>query len=74
MTHVNNIFNIRVNNVSSNGSVNFGNVILKGNSANSKAVGGQSVIGDLVNSPANHNFNKNLNNDPDVIDQPQTQV
>lgn len=70
MTHVNNIFNIRINNISSNGSVNFGNVIIKNNTANSKAVGGQSVIGDSFASPANHNFNKNLMNDPDLIDQP----
>ena len=70
MTHVNNIFNIRINNISSNGSVNFGNVIIRGNTANAKAVGGQSVIGDSFGSPANHNFNKNLMNDPDLIDQP----
>lgn len=74
MPHINNIFNIRINNISSNGSVNFGNVIIKGNSANAKSVGGQSVTGDLIASPANHNFNKNIANDPDLIDQPQTQV
>jgi hypothetical protein len=74
MPHINNIFNIRINNVSSNGSVNFGNVIMKGNSANAKSVGGQSVTGDLIASPANHNFSKNIMNDPDVIDQPQTTI
>lgn len=74
MPHINNIFNIRINNVSSNSSVNFGNVIMKGNSANAKTVGGQSVTGDLIASPANNNFSKNIMNDPDVIDQPQTTI
>jgi hypothetical protein len=73
MTHVNNIFGIRINNVSSNGSVNFGNVIHKGHSANSKSVGGQTIIGDAFNSSAN-NFDKNLVSDPDLLDQPQSQV
>lgn len=74
MTHINNIFNIRVNNVSSNGSINFGNVIHKGHTANSKSVGGQTVIGDSLYSPANHNFNRNIANDPDVVDQPESQI
>ncbi|EGL82725.1 Spore germination protein gerPA/gerPF [Caldalkalibacillus thermarum TA2.A1] len=73
VTHINNIFGIRINNVSSNGSVNFGNVIHKGHSANSKSVGGQTVIGDAVNGPAT-NFDKNLVKDPDLIDQPQKQL
>lgn len=70
---INNIFGIRVNNVSSNGSINFGNVIHKGHSANSKSVGGQSVIGDSIGSQAN-SFEKNLVSDPDLIDQPQNQL
>ncbi len=74
LAHINNIFNIRINSVSSNGSVNFGNVILKGNSANAKEVGGQSIIGDTFASPANHNLVRNVMNDPDVIDQQQNQV
>jgi len=73
LTHVNNIFGIRVNNVSSNGSINFGNVIHKGHSANSKSVGGQTVIGDAINSPVN-NVERNVVSDPDVVDQLQTQV
>ncbi len=73
MTHINNIYGIRINNISSNGSVNFGNVIHKGHSANSKSVGGQVVIGDSFNSPAT-NFEKNLVSDPDVVDQSGTQV
>jgi len=74
MPHINNIFNIRINSVSSNGSVNFGDVIIKGNSANEKSVGGQSISGDLIASPANNNFSKNIANDPDLIDQSQTVV
>jgi hypothetical protein len=73
MTHVNNIFGIKINNISSNGSVNFGNVIHKGHSANSKSVGGQVIIGDALNSAAN-NFDKNIVGDPDLIDQPQRQL
>lgn len=71
MPHVNNIFNIKVNNVSSNGSINFGNTIHKGHSANTKSVGGQTVIGDASPSA---NFGKNLVSDPDLIDQPQKQL
>lgn len=74
LAHINNIFNIRINSVSSNGSVNFGNVILKGNSADSKTVGGQSVVGDTFASPANHNLVKNILTDPDAIDQSQSQL
>ena len=73
MAHINNIYALRINNISSNGSVNFGNVIHKGHSANSKSVGGQVVIGDAFNSPAN-NFEKNLVSDPNVFDQTQAQV
>lgn len=71
MAHINNIFNIKINNISSNGSVNFGNTIHKGHSANAKSVGGQSVIGDA--SPANM-VNRNAVSDPDLIDQPQKQL
>jgi hypothetical protein len=71
MTHINNIFNIKVNNVSSNGSINFGNVIHKGHAANSKSVGGQTVIGDA--SPSSM-IDKNAVADPDLVDQPQKQL
>jgi hypothetical protein len=73
MAHINNIYGIRINNVSSNGSVNFGNVIHKGHSANSKSVGGQTVIGDSFNS-SNNNFEKNIVSDPDILDQNQSQL
>lgn len=71
MPHINNIFNIKINNISSNGSVNFGNTIHKGHSANAKSVGGQTVIGDA--SPSSM-IDKNLVSDPDLIDQPQKQL
>lgn len=71
MPHINNIFNIKVNNVSSNGSINFGNTIHKGHKSDSKSIGGQTVIGDC--SPA-VNFDKNVVSDPDLIDQPQKQL
>lgn len=71
MTHINNIFNIKINNISSNASVNFGNTIHKGQIANEKSVGGQTVIGDA--SPSSM-FDKNVVSDPDFIDQPQKQI
>lgn len=72
-THKNNIGGLLVRNVSSNGSVNMGNGILKGFAGNSQAVGGQTVIGDAFNSPT-PSFGLNVVNDPDLIDQPQAQV
>ncbi len=73
MTPVNNIFNMKINNISSNGSVNFGNVIHKGHMANSKSVGGQTVIGDSVIRPITY-FDKNIVGDPDMVDQPSKQL
>lgn len=70
MTHVNNLFNFQVNNVSSNASINFGNTIHRGHSINQKQVGGQNIVGPAVNSPTT-NFDKNIVSDPDFIDQPQ---
>lgn len=66
MSHVNNIFNIKVNSISSNGSVNFGNTIHKAHKADSKSVGGQSIIGDATIASS---MEKNLVSDPDLIDQ-----
>ncbi len=71
MPHVNNIFNIKINNISSNGSVNFGNTIHKGHNANQKQVGGQTIIGDASPSVM---AGKNFVKDPDFVDQPQKQV
>lgn len=71
MPHINNIFNFKVNNVSSNGSINFGNTIHKGHKADSKSVGGQTVIGDASPSCM---VDKNAVADPDFVDQPQKQL
>lgn len=70
-THANNIFNINIDNLSSNGNINFGNAIQEGLSANDKASGGQEIFGDL-NQSGNLNFNIII--DPDATDQPQTQI
>lgn len=71
MANVYNIFNIRVNNVSNGGAVNFGNNIFRGNSANQKAVGGNTIMGDASPSV---NVDRNNVNDPDVTDQTTTNV
>ena len=73
VTHVNNIFNIKVNSIANNGSINFGNVIHKGHQSNVKANIGYAHAGDLLNSPRQGN-NANLSKDPDVVDQQQSQV
>lgn len=71
MPVVNNIFNIKILNISSGSSVNFGNNLLKGFTADSKSVGGSTVIGDasLSNSTEFNNAN-----DSDVFDQPSSQI
>ncbi|GGG09887.1 spore germination protein [Paenibacillus abyssi] len=71
MPTINNIFNIKISSISSNGSINFGNTLHKGHSANQKSVGGYSVIGD-----GSFSMNRELNNvnDPDFNDQPNQQV
>lgn len=68
MGTVNNIFNVKINNVTSTGSVNFGNTIHIGHEANSKAVGGSYQYGDLGKMLTFGNTNKAI--DPDFIDQP----
>jgi hypothetical protein len=70
-THANNIFNIKIDNISSNGNLNFGNVIQDGLKSDSKSSGGQTVIGDL--SPSG-TLNVNIVSDPDAADQPQSQI
>lgn len=73
MTHINNIFGIRINNASNNASLNFGNVLHKGHQANVKMNVGYAQAGDANFSPLQFN-NANLTNDPDVKDQTQAQV
>ncbi len=65
--NVYNIFNIRINNVSNGGAVNFGDNLFSNNAANQKAVGGNTIMGDA--SPS-FNVDNNLVNDPDGEDQP----
>lgn len=68
MPVINNIFNIKVNNVSSNGSISFGNTLHNSHTSNSKLQGTNSSIGDF--SPAN-SLTKNFTNDNDISDQDQ---
>lgn len=69
----NNINFVMVNNLSSNGSLNFGNEIHKGHSANAQSVGGQTLIGNRV-ANINTDFELNIVADPDAVDQPQYQL
>lgn len=66
MGTINNIFNIKINNVSNSGSVNFGNTINVGNDSLTKSLGGSSPIGDF---PRNLDFERNVYIDPDQFDQ-----
>jgi spore germination protein PF len=65
MGTINNIFNLKINNVSSAASVNFGNTINIGAESISKSVGGSSPIGDFSR---NLDLERNVYLDPDVID------
>jgi hypothetical protein len=67
MPNVYNIFNIRINNVSNGGAVNFGDNLFSNNAANQKAVGGNTIMGDASPSV---NVDNNLVNDPDEEDMP----
>lgn len=70
MPHVNQIFRFVVDSVSGNGAINFGGAIIAGSTANSKEVGGQSLIGDNAASPHTHDYVWNIANDPNAVDQP----
>lgn len=72
-THMNNIVGLRVNDLSANASVNFGNSIVKGLQGNIKANVGYHHPGDANFAPLQFN-NANLYNDPDVQDQVQAQI
>ncbi|MEW9051602.1 MAG: spore germination protein [Neobacillus sp.] len=73
VNHVNNIFGIRVNSISTNGSMNFGNVLHKGHQGNVKLNTGYYHAGDANLSPLQFN-NKNYVEDHDVYDQVQKQL
>lgn len=70
-THINNMFNLKVNTLFSNATMNMGNAIHKGHSANVQFIGRQAIIGDL--SPSGM-INGNAVADPDLIDEAQVQV
>lgn len=72
-THVNNIFGIRINHVSSNATINYGNSAAKGHQSNTKQNIGYAQHGDANFSPSQFNV-LNLSNDPDFKDQPQAQL
>lgn len=72
-TQVNNIFGIRINQSSSNASMNYGNAAHKGHQANLKMNAGYWQPGDANFSPVQFN-SLNVSNDPDILDQPQAQV
>lgn len=71
MPTVNNIVNVKILSVFNNGSVNFGNTLHKGHTANSKSVSDSTNIGD-----ASLNSQRAFSrvNDPDFLDQPASQV
>lgn len=70
---MNNILGIRINNAANNASMNFGHAVHKGHQANVKSNNGYFQPGDANFSPLQFN-NANFTNDPDVVDQGQTQV
>jgi hypothetical protein len=72
-THMNNIYGIRINNTTNNGSLNYGNSLHKGYQANTQANEGYLQPGDANYSPLQFN-NTNVTSDPDINDQGQTQV
>ncbi|MFE8700134.1 spore germination protein [Cytobacillus sp. FJAT-54145] len=72
VSHINNILGIRINSISSNGSLNFGNVLHKGQQANLTVHAGYLHAGDANLSPLKFDNTNNIN-DPDVQDQIQSQ-
>lgn len=64
-----NIFCMKINSVSSNGSVNIGEALHNSHTANTKAQGGNTSFGDT--SPTQSNM-KNVYVDPDMYDQTET--
>lgn len=66
MPHVYNLFHIKVNELSNNASINFGNSIHKANIVNEKNYGGNKVVGE-ANSTVQHE--RLFVKDPDLKDQ-----
>ncbi|HET7580693.1 MAG TPA: spore germination protein [Bacillales bacterium] len=61
-----NVYNLKVNSIASNGSLNLGPVIHNSHSARSKLFGGNASVGDQ--SPTSALMNNKIA-DPDLIDQ-----
>jgi len=72
-THVNNIFGIRMNSLTNNASMTYGNSAQKGHQSNMKQNNGYWQPGDAYFSPVQFNVS-NISQDPDALDQPQAQV
>ncbi|TVY07032.1 spore germination protein [Paenibacillus cremeus] len=68
MAFIFNIFNIKVNGVTSNANLDFGNVVQSGHNAYSKIVGGNIAVGDF--SPSTSLMSNGVQ-DMDVSDQGQ---
>jgi hypothetical protein len=68
---INNIFNLKVINLSRNSSLNLDSTLHKGNSANQESTGGSAVVGD---GSVSLDMEVNTVNDPDLFDQASTQV
>ena len=66
MPTINNILNIRINQVSTAASVNFGNTVNISPTSEAKTLGGSTPIGDF---PRNIDFERNVYIDPDLYDQ-----
>ncbi|MFC3886096.1 spore germination protein [Bacillus songklensis] len=66
MPDVINIFSIKINSISHNGSVNIGEALHNSHSANSKSTGANASYGDT--SPTQARM-KNIYIDPDINDQ-----
>jgi Spore germination protein gerPA/gerPF. len=66
MPTVNNIFNLKISSVSYNGSINFGNTLIRDLTVNQKVIGSSQLIGD-----GSLGLNRQLNNvvDSDAQDQ-----
>ena len=66
MPSVINIYNVKINSISSNGSVNIGEALHNSHTAHSKSTGTNSSYGDV--SPASSKM-RNIYIDPDTNDQ-----
>ncbi|KMY53397.1 MULTISPECIES: spore germination protein [Bacillaceae] len=65
MPSIINIYSLKINNVSNNGSINIGDALHNAHTANTKAQGSNSSYGDI--SPTEANM-ENVFIDPDVND------